>query len=433
MNVTQTSGRERPRIFLVGMMGSGKTTVGRVLAEQLGVPYVDNDESLAERAGGGPGAVFEARGVDALHAAEAEALRAGLEASRETGAVIGVAASAVLDADLRELIRGSGSVAWLRARPETLLWRMTQSHGTESTGAGAGSGRPQFAPDMAAWLEEAARVRAPLFEQVAGVTVDVDELAPWRVAQTILDGAGLGAFGWLPGAYAGVVLDLDGLLVETETIWMEAKRLLYADRGFPFSLEDHLAVMGTSEDFTARVFARRFGLGEERVEEVRDDYLQRATALFEEGVPTRPGATALVAALRGRLPLALASNTRRELVDRILQLSGLDGSFDAIATADDAAPKPAPDIYLLACERLGVNPRSAVAIEDSPTGIRAAKAAGLTCIGVPSDPQLLPVGADRVAASLLELIEPDDWIAPGGTAGRVRCWRFGGFRSAAGG
>ena len=180
----------------------------------------------------------------------------------------------------------------------------------------------------------------------------MDDLKPWQAAQRVLDALGLGAFGWLPGAFQGVVLDLDGLLVETEVIWTEAKRLLYAERGVPFSIEDHRAVLGTSEEYTAAVFARRFGLGPEHEDEIRHAYLDHATRLFAQGVPTRPGANELIAALRGRVPLGLASNTRRAIVTDTLEQSGLAGAFDVIVTGDEADPKPAPGIYLEACRQL---------------------------------------------------------------------------------
>ena len=221
----------------------------------------------------------------------------------------------------------------------------------------------------------------------------------------MLDALGLGVFGWLPGSFEGVVLDLDGLLVDTEVIWAESKRRLYAARGIPYSIEDHRAVLGTSEDYTVKVFAQRFGVGEDEHEHIRDDYLGHATKLFREGVPIRPGARELIASLHGRVPLGLASNTRRELVEMVLEGADL-GTFDAIVTGDEATPKPDAGLYLEACRRLGVTPGRSCAVEDSPTGVRGAKAAGLACIGVPSDPDNVPDGADRIVDSLLDLIEP---------------------------
>jgi HAD superfamily hydrolase (TIGR01509 family) len=167
---------------------------------------------------------------------------------------------------------------------------------------------------------------------------------------------------------------------------------------------DHLAVYGSSDEFAARYFARCFGLGAEHEEAIRIEYLELVAALLEEGVPTRPGAHELIGALRGLVPLGLATNTRRPLVDVILRRSGLAGAFDQETTGDEGRPKPEPDIYLLVCERLGVAPENAVALEDSPFGVQAAKAAGMTCIGVPSEPTADLARADRIVASLHELL-----------------------------
>jgi HAD superfamily hydrolase (TIGR01509 family) len=388
------------RILLVGMMGSGKTTVGRLLAERLGAVYRDNDESLATRLGGGPGAVQSAVGTQALHAAERAALLSALAADAQAGArgratVTAAPASAVLDPAMRDGLRVWDSVVWLRARPETLAARLRED-----------DGRPRFAPDMAAWLQGECATRAPMYRDIASLVVDVDDRSPWRIVQEILDGLSLGLFGWLPGAYAGVVFDLDGLLVDTETIWREAKRILYAERGVPFSMDDHRAVFGTSEEYTTQVFCRRFGLGADHYQEVRDAYMGHAEALFSQGVAVLPGARELVGSLRGRVPVGLASNTRRGLVDLILDRAGLTGCFDVVVTSDDAAPKPDPQIYRLASERLGAPPERSVAVEDSPTGVQAARSAGLSCIGVPSDPDVALSGADRIVGSLVDLIEP---------------------------
>jgi HAD superfamily hydrolase (TIGR01509 family) len=103
--------------------------------------------------------------------------------------------------------------------------------------------------------------------------------------------------------------------------------------------------------------------------------------------------------------LGLASNSPRFLVDDALATAGLADAFDAIVTSDDVEnAKPAPDIYRLACERLGVTPRQALALEDSPSGVAAAKAAGLTCIAVPLFAETDVSAADRVVVSLEELL-----------------------------
>lgn len=381
------------RTLLVGMMGCGKTTVGQLLARQLGIPYLDNDALLVEMEGKDAAAILAKEGVNALRRAETRVLEAALAVSDR--AVLAVAAGAVLDERTRGLIAAAGDVVWLRARPETLAGRI-----------GDHAERPRFATDMTEWLRETAEARAPLYAEVARHIVDVDGRTPASIVQEILNAQGLRVRGWLPGGFPAVVLDLDGLLVETETIWLEAKRRLFARHGVTFGIEDHRALFGTSEEYTAVTFARRFGLSPADAPAILREYLATVTELFRQGVTTRPGARELVAALRGRVPLGLASNTRRELVELVLERAELTGSFDTVVCGDDAPPKPEPDIYRLTCQRLGVAPAACVAVEDSPTGIAAAKAAGLTCIAVPSDEAVDLSQADRVVPSLVDLLEP---------------------------
>jgi sugar-phosphatase len=107
------------------------------------------------------------------------------------------------------------------------------------------------------------------------------------------------------------------------------------------------------------------------------------------------------------VPIAVATNTRRSMAEVILRQSGLAGRFDAVATGDEASPKPAPDVYLAACRALGVAPADAVGLEDSPTGVAAVKAAGMTCVAVPSDPSSDVSAADLIVASLAELVAAD--------------------------
>jgi len=210
----------------------------------------------------------------------------------------------------------------------------------------------------------------------------------------------------LPGPWHAVCFDLDGLLVDTEPIWMDAKEVLFERYGVAFDIADHVAVFGTSEVQAAEYFTRRMGLPESEVERIRVEYLELVTVmLMTSDIPIQPGALELIARLRGRVPIALATNTRRPLADMVLERTGLAGSFDAVATSDETNPKPAPDLYLLACSRLGVRPADAVGLEDSPTGVRAVKAAGLHCIAVPSAPDSDVSLADEIIGSLWELLD----------------------------
>jgi HAD superfamily hydrolase (TIGR01509 family) len=208
----------------------------------------------------------------------------------------------------------------------------------------------------------------------------------------------------LPGAWLAVVFDMDGLLVHTERQWLQAKQELFGRHGFELTADDRAAVFGHSDQSSATYFASRFGLPESQVEALRVEYLGIVGSLFDGGVELTDGATELIERLRGRVPIALASNTRRTLVDRVLRQTPFGGWFDAIATGDEVPPKPAPDVYRLACERIGANVASAVAVEDSPAGIQAAKAAGLSTIGVPSDAAHPLDEADHQVTSLTELL-----------------------------
>jgi shikimate kinase len=163
--------RQDRRIALVGMMGSGKTTVGRALAEALGEPYIDNDDLVEVATGGTSPELLAAGGTPAVRDAEAEALRVGLSGRIGARAVLGVAAGTILDPDLRELLRERSVVVWLRARPETLARRIA----ADPTG---GTHRPWHeAGSMTAevWLRREAEARAPFYTEVADVIVDVDD------------------------------------------------------------------------------------------------------------------------------------------------------------------------------------------------------------------------------------------------------------------
>lgn len=205
--------------------------------------------------------------------------------------------------------------------------------------------------------------------------------------------------------YRAVIFDMDGLLLDTEVLWQRAEEELFAAHGAFFSHEDKMQVIGTSFEHTADFFAERLGEPPERGAELVDEMIEMMHAALLRDVEGRPGAMELVARLRGRVALGLASNSPRRLVDAALRTTGLLDVFDAIVTADDVAhAKPAPDLYLLACDRLGVMPAHALALEDSASGVAAAKAAGLTCIAVPQYAETDVSAADRVIDSLEELL-----------------------------
>ena len=160
------------RIVLIGMMGSGKSTVGRLVAERIGWRYVDNDDVVRSLAGREPAEIASDDGEEALHAFEAEALRETLDAG--SGVVVSAAAWVVLDEASRAALAVEPNVIYLRARPETLRDRI-----------GSGGGRRSDATDQR-WLEHRAQERDPLYRALARRTIDVDEDAPGTIADAIV-------------------------------------------------------------------------------------------------------------------------------------------------------------------------------------------------------------------------------------------------------
>jgi HAD superfamily hydrolase (TIGR01509 family) len=208
-----------------------------------------------------------------------------------------------------------------------------------------------------------------------------------------------------PHRYRAVVFDMDGLLLDTEVVWQTAEEALFASHGAEFTREDKMAVIGTAFDTTARYFADRLGYPPDRGAALVDELLEHMADALRRDVAGRPGAMELVERLRGRVPLALATNSPRRLADAALATAGLTDVFDVIVTSDDVDRfKPDPDIYLLACRRLGFEPGEVLALEDSSAGIASAKAAGLACIAVPQFAETDVAAADRVIDSLEELI-----------------------------
>lgn len=160
------------RLLLVGMMGSGKTTAGRLVADRLGWSYLDSDAEVEHDTGRTVPELFAEEGEAAFRAAESAALRRAVAVDR---AVVSVAGGAVLDPGNRALLRRAGTVVWLRARPSTLADRV-----------GDGHGRPLLDHDPAGTLARLDEVRRPYYAEVAGHVLDVDDLAPSTVADRLV-------------------------------------------------------------------------------------------------------------------------------------------------------------------------------------------------------------------------------------------------------
>jgi shikimate kinase len=160
-------------LVLVGMMATGKSTVGRAVAEHLGRPFLDSDHAVETRTGSTIKEIFETEGEEAFRRLESEALADALASPQP--AVIAAAGGVVLDIANRDLLLAP-RVIWLRASPEVLAER-----------ASGGDHRPLLADDPLGVLKKLSSERHELYDQVADDIIDVDDLDPGAVAVRILE------------------------------------------------------------------------------------------------------------------------------------------------------------------------------------------------------------------------------------------------------
>jgi HAD superfamily hydrolase (TIGR01509 family) len=166
-------------------------------------------------------------------------------------------------------------------------------------------------------------------------------------------------------------------------------------------------MMGMSSPEWSRYMAETLGVPG-TPEQINADIVERMLARYGEEPPLIPGAVDAVRRLRERRPLAIASSSNPELIEVVLRAAKIDSLFEAAVSSQDVARgKPAPDVYLEAARRLGVEPGRCGAVEDSHAGIRSAKAAGMRVVAVPN-PHFPPDGAslaqaDVVLSSIAEL------------------------------
>ena len=214
----------------------------------------------------------------------------------------------------------------------------------------------------------------------------------------------------------GVIFDMDGLLLDTEPFYTKASQLIAAryDRVFDWSVKSQM--IGKRAEESAQVFVDLLGLPL-----TPEEYLEARQSVLEELFPQAepmPGAVRLTEHLhRSSIPQAVAtSSSRRHYLLKTSRHQNWFGIFDSLVIGDDPAVisgKPAPDIFLLAAQRLGVEPEACLVFEDAPVGVTAALAAGMPVIAVP-DPHLQPEllrHASQVLGSLDEF-DPAAWSLP---------------------
>ena len=183
---------------------------------------------------------------------------------------------------------------------------------------------------------------------------------------------------------AAVLWDMDGTLVDTEPYWMKAEWEVVSRHGGTWSKEHALAVVG-ADLLDAGAYIRENGPVPLTPHEIVELLLDSVVDSIREEIPWRPGARELLDEVRmSSTPSALVTMSWRRFADPVVQALPA-GSFDTVVVGDDVERgKPHPDPYLLAAQRLGVDPRDCLAIEDSPTGVASALAAGCTVLAVPN-------------------------------------------------
>lgn len=213
---------------------------------------------------------------------------------------------------------------------------------------------------------------------------------------------------------AAVLFDMDGTIVDTEPYWMTAESELVRSYGGTWSHDDGLSLVGNGLEVSAAVLQSR-GVDLD-VPAIIDRLTDRVTEqLAELGVPWRPGAQELLREVReAGIPTALVTMSFRRMAEQIARSIPFDSfaPFDVIVTGDEVEhPKPHPEAYLTAAERLGVAASDSIAIEDSLGGLAAAVAAGTIAVGVPhlvplpesGEHTIWPTLAGRTLADLRDL------------------------------
>ena len=204
-----------------------------------------------------------------------------------------------------------------------------------------------------------------------------------------------------------VVFDLDGVLIQSEEVWDAVRERYVRERGGRYDAKVQRAMMGMSAPEWSTFLHEDAGVPDEP-EAINADVVRLMLEAYRRELPLLPGAVEAVRRAADAFPLGLASSSNRPIFEEVLELAGIADCFRATVSSEEVERgKPAPDVYLEAARRLGVDPARCAAVEDSHAGIRSAKSAGMRVIAIPNasyppDDEALEL-ADVTLASLDEL------------------------------
>jgi HAD superfamily hydrolase (TIGR01509 family) len=183
---------------------------------------------------------------------------------------------------------------------------------------------------------------------------------------------------------AAVVFDMDGVIVDSEQVWDAVREGYVREVGGTYTASATRDMMGMSSVEWSRYMADRLGVPG-TPEEINAAIVERMLERYGEAPPLIPGAVEAVRRCAERWPLAVASSSNPELIEVVLDVAGLHDVIPVVVSSQEVARgKPAPDVYLEAARRLGVEPQLCAAVEDSHNGIRSAKAAGMRVVAIPN-------------------------------------------------
>jgi HAD superfamily hydrolase (TIGR01509 family) len=182
-----------------------------------------------------------------------------------------------------------------------------------------------------------------------------------------------------------VVFDLDGVIVQSEELWDAARRELAEEHGVEWPDDATDAMMGMSSKEWSSYMHDEVGVPDPP-EEINRKVLAWVEKRYREDLPWIPGAREAVRRIGEDFPLGLATSSNREIIDIVVEVGGFEDLLKVTVSSEEVERgKPAPDVYLEATKRMGVDPHNTAAVEDSTNGLLAADAAGMRVIAIPND------------------------------------------------